>query len=71
METDMQAQFMIPMAISLAAGVTFATVLTLLLIPSLLVILNDVRRGVHRLRYGGDVSREQVEPALHRYENPL
>jgi multidrug efflux pump subunit AcrB len=48
-ETSMQAQFLIPMAISLGFGILFATGITLLLIPSLYVILEDVR-GLLRLR---------------------
>jgi multidrug efflux pump subunit AcrB len=66
LETDLQARFMIPMALSLAAGVTFATVLTLALIPSLLVIVNDFRRMIHRSRYGVWPEREAVEPARMR-----
>jgi multidrug efflux pump subunit AcrB len=42
-ETSVQAQFLIPMAISLAFGVLFATGITLLLIPSLYLILEDLR----------------------------
>jgi multidrug efflux pump subunit AcrB len=63
LETDMQAKFLIPMAISLAAGVTFATVLTLVLIPSLLVIVNDLRRVWIRFRTGSWPGREDAEPA--------
>lgn len=44
LETSVQAQFLIPMAISLAFGILFATGITLLLIPSLYMILEDVRR---------------------------
>jgi multidrug efflux pump subunit AcrB len=44
METSVQAQFLIPMAISLAFGIMFATGITLLLIPSLYLVLEDVRR---------------------------
>lgn len=61
-ETDMQAKFLIPMALSVAAGVAFATLLTLLLIPSLLVIINDLRRGWHRALYGFWPERTAVEP---------
>jgi multidrug efflux pump subunit AcrB len=43
LETSVQAQFLIPMAISLAFGVLFATNITLLLIPSLYGILEDIR----------------------------
>jgi multidrug efflux pump subunit AcrB len=75
METDFQARFLIPMALSLAAGVTFATVLTLLLIPSLLAILNDFRLLYFRWRRGRWLKREEAEPASYRkmdpYENPL
>jgi multidrug efflux pump subunit AcrB len=66
LETDMQAKFLIPMALSLASGVTFATILTLVLIPSLLVIVNDVRRAGKRLQSGEWPTREAVEPATSR-----
>jgi predicted RND superfamily exporter protein len=71
METDTQAQMMSPMAVSLAAGVAFATTLTLLLVPSMLVILNDLRRVVHRMRHGVWPTREEVEPARERKVDPL
>ena len=41
LETSLQAQIVIPMAASLAFGILFATVITLFLIPSLYMILND------------------------------
>jgi len=71
METNMQAKFLIPMALSLASGVAFATVLTLVLIPSLLVILNDFRRLVFRYKDGRWPTREEVEPARTRHHDPL
>lgn len=43
LETSMQAQFLIPMATSLAFGIVFATVITLFLIPSLYIILEDFK----------------------------
>jgi multidrug efflux pump subunit AcrB len=43
LETSVQAQFLVPMAISLAFGILFATGITLLLIPSLYLVLEDVR----------------------------
>jgi Cu/Ag efflux pump CusA len=67
METDFQARFLIPMALSLAAGVAFATVLTLVLVPSLLVILNDFRLLAYRLRKGHWPKRVMVEPARDRH----
>ncbi|WNC68030.1 efflux RND transporter permease subunit [Thalassotalea nanhaiensis] len=42
-ETSLQAQFIIPMAISLGFGIMFATVITLFLIPSLYMIREDIR----------------------------
>jgi len=43
LEDDMQAKFLIPMAVSLGFGILFATAITLILVPSLYVILEDVR----------------------------
>ena len=42
-ETDMQARFLIPMAVSLGFGILFATFITLLLVPSVYMILEDVK----------------------------
>jgi multidrug efflux pump subunit AcrB len=42
-ETSMQAQFLIPMATSMAFGIVFATTITLFLIPSLYIILEDIK----------------------------
>jgi len=42
-ERSLQARFLIPMAISLAFGVMFATCITLLLVPSLYMILEDLK----------------------------
>jgi multidrug efflux pump subunit AcrB len=42
-ETSMQAQMVIPMAVSLAFGVLFATIVTLLLIPCLYIMIEDVK----------------------------
>lgn len=41
-ETESQAQFLIPAAVSLGYGIMFATVITLILIPSLLAIQHDL-----------------------------
>ena len=41
MERSVQAQFLIPMAISLGFGVMFATLITLLLIPCGYIALED------------------------------
>ncbi|MCK5924830.1 MAG: efflux RND transporter permease subunit [Methylococcales bacterium] len=44
LETSRQAKFLIPMAISIGFGVLFATLITLLLIPSLYLVVDDFRR---------------------------
>lgn len=48
-ETSLQAQFLIPMAISLSFGVLFATGITLLLVPAFYTILEDLREGSMRI----------------------
>lgn len=45
-ETSFQAQFLIPMAISLAYGVLVGTAFILLFLPVLILVLNDLRRGI-------------------------
>ena len=52
LEKSLQAQFLIPMAVSLAAGVLFATVVTLILVPSLYLIMDDIRSAIRWLVYG-------------------
>jgi multidrug efflux pump subunit AcrB len=42
-ETSLQAKFLIPMAVSLGYGIVFATAITLILIPVLYRILEDIR----------------------------
>jgi multidrug efflux pump subunit AcrB len=44
LETSLQAQFLIPMALSLGFGILFATFITLLLTPSMYAILEDLKR---------------------------
>ena len=43
-ETSTQAQFLIPMAVSLGFGILFATVVTLVLIPVNYLVLEDIKR---------------------------
>lgn len=49
-ETSMQAQLVIPMTLSLGFGIVFGTVLTLFLIPSLYLILDDFLRLISPAR---------------------
>ena len=43
-ETSTQAQFLIPMAVSLGYGILFATLVTLILIPVNYLVLEDIKR---------------------------
>lgn len=43
LETSLQAQYIIPMAISLGFGILFATAIILVLVPCLYLILEDIR----------------------------
>jgi len=51
LEKSLQAQFLIPMAVSLGFGVMFATFVTLLMVPAGYLILEDVKAAFHWL-YG-------------------
>ncbi len=48
LEKSRQAQFLIPMAVSLAGGVAFATFISLVLVPMLYLIFEDIGRGLRR-----------------------
>jgi multidrug efflux pump subunit AcrB len=50
-ETSVQARFLIPMAVSLGFGILFATFITLLLIPALYIILDDVQQLFKKLKH--------------------
>jgi len=65
-ERSVQAQYLIPMAISICCGVFFASFLTLLLVPCLMGILNDVRVGLYYLWHGRVPRREELEPGTKR-----
>ena len=64
-ETSLQAQFLLPMAITLAWGLATATFLVLLVVPAVLGIQEDVRRRFGRTRSARviDVDAEAIEDA--------
>ncbi|MFW5959906.1 MAG: efflux RND transporter permease subunit, partial [Chitinivibrionales bacterium] len=74
LETSFQAQFVIPMAVSLAWGLIFGSMFILTMVPSLFLILNSTRRVVRRLlnrinqeltgKKAPPVTPESVEPAV-------
>ena len=61
METSLQAKFLIPMAVSLAFGVAFSTVITLFLVPAAYLIMEDLI-GLFPGRPGPERSREHARP---------
>jgi multidrug efflux pump subunit AcrB len=63
-ETSHQAQFLSPMAISIAYGLMFGTLLTLLMLPALLVVLNNIKVFTYTLLSKEKVTAEKVEPAV-------
>ena len=71
LETNFQAKFLIPMALSIAAGEIFATFLVVVQLPCLIAILNDLRLFVRQKQTGTWVSRNAVEPATERYREEL
>jgi multidrug efflux pump subunit AcrB len=52
LERSAQAQSLIPMAVSIAFGLAFATILVLIVVPVLFFILDDVKRHTHWLVCG-------------------
>jgi len=64
LEKSFQAQFLIPMAVSIAYGITAATVLTLILLPVLLVTLNSFKRFLYYVWEGKWMNAETFEPAI-------
>jgi len=64
LEKSVQAQFLIPMAISLAYGILMATFLTLILLPVLLTYLNHAKVYGFWFWRGQKPSHEEVEPSI-------
>ncbi|MCF7957379.1 MAG: efflux RND transporter permease subunit [Phycisphaerae bacterium] len=54
LEKSLQAQFLIPMATSLAFGIVFATGITLLLVPSLYMIIVDIKAAFRWIFVGSN-----------------
>ena len=58
---SLDASFMVPMAVSLGFGVLFATLITLVLVPTAYMILDDVGRTMRRV-FGGHRSAAVPAP---------
>lgn len=63
-ETSRQAQFLIPMAIAIAYGIGLATVLTLVMLPLMLKLSNDIKVLWQWYTTGIKPSPEEVEGAV-------
>jgi multidrug efflux pump subunit AcrB len=63
LEKSLQAQFLIPMAISVAYGLLVGTFILLVLIPALLMITNRIKVSAMSFYEGEMIRREVVEPA--------
>ncbi|MFY0687392.1 MAG: efflux RND transporter permease subunit [Cyclobacteriaceae bacterium] len=63
-ETSFQAQFLIPMAISVAYGVLIGTFIILLFFPVFILIMNDIRRYTKWLWTGEKPTAEEVERVI-------
>jgi len=48
-EQSRQARFLIPMALSLGFGILFSTFITLILVPALYMILEDIKLGIGKI----------------------
>ena len=61
LEKSFQAQFLIPMAISVAFGVLFGTLILLFYFPALIMYFNDLRRARWWLWNGGLIPPERMD----------
>ncbi|TNE57083.1 MAG: efflux RND transporter permease subunit [Alphaproteobacteria bacterium] len=65
LDQSKSSQFLIPMAVSLGFGVLFATVITLIMVPTNVLIVEDIKRGLDwlwRLVRPGDKGHEHHLP---------
>ena len=63
-EKSRQAQFLIPMAISIAYGIAIATVLTLIMLPMMLSVSNSIKVKIKWLITNKAITKEEVERAI-------
>ena len=67
-EKELQAQFLIPMAIAIAYGLILATLLTLVFLPAFLKITNRIRYTKEWIFSGKELNEEDREPAIKEIE---
>ncbi|MFP6872201.1 MAG: efflux RND transporter permease subunit [Verrucomicrobiales bacterium] len=69
LETDLQAKFLIPMAISLGFGILFATTITLLLVPCVYLMLEDFKCLVFKPGTLQRWEQRRIDDAAERNDN--
>ena len=47
LETSIQAQFLVPMAVSLATGVVFSSTVIMFVVPALVMVTEGIRETLH------------------------
>lgn len=70
LETSRQAQFLIPMAIAVAYGLLFGTMILLLILPASFLVINSIRVKASKLTNPQYVNPEEVEPAVRELKIP-
>ncbi len=71
LETSRQAQFLIPMAVSVAYGLLFGSFILLLILPTSYVAFSSIRVRWSRLLTGRAVTPEALEPAVKELHQQL
>ena len=64
LETDVQALFLVPMAVSLSFGILFATLITLILVPAVYLMLEDAGSARQRRKKRREERRNQTSISL-------
>jgi multidrug efflux pump subunit AcrB len=64
LEKSRQAQFLKPMAIAIAYGIGYATILTLVMLPIFLLFGNRIKLAIHYLRTGERIAPRLAERAV-------
>ncbi len=71
LERSFQAQFLVPMAVSVVYGLLFSTFITLLLLPGEILLFNRIRVWLAWLWTGTKPEPEAVEPAVKEMQNEI
>ncbi|MBD0402612.1 efflux RND transporter permease subunit [Flammeovirga sp. EKP202] len=63
-ETSLQAQFLIPMVITISYGIAGATLITLIVLPVCIKMFNQIKVKIKEIKTGEQVNQEAVEAAI-------